>query len=152
MTQKQTRRPALSGWEIDATATLPWFFPEEATPFAEEPPDAPGTQTPWAPTLSVIECTNHLQRSQRQRRIDVHSKAEITGELDELSVRMDIQTPDFASLDRLAATHGLSAYDAAYHELALRRTLVPVSLDERLIAAAKALGHPVLSAPTDASN
>jgi predicted nucleic acid-binding protein len=52
-------------------------------------------------------------------------------------------------LDRLASTHGLSAYDAAYLELALRRSLVLVSLDDRLIAAARGLGHPVLSAADD---
>jgi hypothetical protein len=34
---------------------------------------------------------------------------------------------------------------AAHLELALRRSLVLVSLDYRLIAAAKVLGHPVLS-------
>jgi len=41
----------------------------------------------------------------------------------------------------------LSAYDAAYLELAQRRSLVLVSLDARLIAAAKAAGHPVMTAP-----
>jgi hypothetical protein len=69
--------------------------------------------------------------------------------LSELPVRVDAETPGFVSLDRLAATQGLSAYDATYLELALRRRLVLVSLDERLVAAAKALGHPVLSAWQD---
>jgi len=56
------------------------------------------------------------------------------------------------SLDRLAASHGLSAYDAAYLELAQRRSLVLVSLDARLLAAAQSLGHPVLSAATGAGH
>ena len=51
-------------------------------------------------------------------------------------------------IDRLATVHGLSAYDAAYLELALRRSLTPVSLDARLVAAAKRLAHPVLTAPS----
>jgi predicted nucleic acid-binding protein len=56
------------------------------------------------------------------------------------------------SLDRLAATQSISAYDAAYLELALRRSLTLVSLDAQLIAAARGLGHPVLTAaPADAS-
>ena len=62
-------------------------------------------------------------------------------------MRLDPATPDFVTLDRLAALHGLSAYDAAYLELALRRSLVLVSLDDRLLAAARAVGHPVLSGP-----
>jgi predicted nucleic acid-binding protein len=36
------------------------------------------------------------------------------------------------TLDALAARHGLSAYDAAYLELALRRTLPVATLDEAL--------------------
>ena len=64
-------------------------------------------------------------------------------------MRLDPEVPDFVSLDRLAAAHGVSACDAAYLELALRRSLVLFSLDARLIAAAGALGHPVLSAASD---
>lgn len=143
---------ATAGWVIDASVTMPWFFPDEATPFTERLLDALGEQVLWAPTLWVLECTNVLQSAQRRRRIDANRRAEIAGELSALPVRLDPETPDFVSLDRLASTHGLSAYDAAYLELALRRSLVLVSLDARLMAAAKALGHPVLSAPPIISN
>ena len=138
--------PALAGWVIDASVTMPWFFEDEATPFTEGLLDALGAQALWAPTLWVLECTNVLQSAQRRRRIDAHRRAEIASELSALPVRLDPEIPDFVSLDRLAASHGLSAYDAAYLELALRRSLVLVSLDARLIAAASALGHPVLCA------
>jgi predicted nucleic acid-binding protein len=103
-------------------------------------------QPVWAPALWFLECTNVLQSAQRRRRIDTNRRAEIAGELRDLPVSLDLQTPDFVQLDRLAAAHGLSAYDAAYLELAQRRSLVLVSLDVRLIAAAKAAGHPVLTA------
>lgn len=138
--------PAAPGWVIDASVTMPWFFADEATPFTEGLLDALGTRDLWAPTLWVLECTNVLQSAQRRRRLDAHRRAEIAAELSALPVHLDPATPDFVGLDRLAATHGLSAYDAAYLELALRRSLVLVSLDERLLAAARAIGHPVLSA------
>ena len=138
---------ALSGWVLDASVTMPWFFPDEATPFTEGLLDALGEQALWAPALWVLECTNVLQSAQRRRRIDAYRRAEIAGQLNELPVRLDLQTPDFVSLDRLASTHGLSAYDAAYLELALRRSLVLVSLDERLLVAAQSVGHPTLTAP-----
>ena len=140
------------GWVIDASVTMPWFFADEATPFTEGLLDTLATQPLWAPALWVLECTNVLQNAQRRRRIDAHRRAEIAGELSALPVRLDAQVPDFVSLDRLAAAHGLSAYDAAYLELALRRSLILVSLDARLIAAASALGHPVLSAVADAGS
>ena len=135
-----------AGWVIDASVTMPWFFADEATPFTEGLLDSLGTRALWAPTLWVLECTNVLQSAQRRRRIDAHRRAQIASELSALPVRLDQEMADFVSLDRLAAAHGLSAYDAAYLELALRRSLVLVSLDARLIAAAGALGHPVLSA------
>jgi predicted nucleic acid-binding protein len=141
-----TRTPPPAGWVIDASVTLPWFFPDEATAFTEALLDAMGDQPIWAPTLWVYECTNVLQSAQRRKRLDAPRRQEIAAELDALPVRLDPITPDAVSLDRLAAAHGLSAYDAAYLELALRRSLVLVTLDERLTAAAQALRHPVLHA------
>lgn len=141
-----------AGWVIDASVTMPWFFSDEATPFTEGLLDALGAQELWAPSLWVLECTNVLQSALRRRRIESGRRAQIAAELSELPVRLDPEIPDFVSLDRLASTHGLSAYDATYLELALRRSLVLVSLDARLLAAAQALGHPVLSAPSNISN
>jgi predicted nucleic acid-binding protein len=43
----------------------------------------------------------------------------------------------------LARAHDLSAYDAAYLELAVREGLPIATLDDRLRAAAKAVGVPV---------
>jgi len=133
------------GWVIDASVTMPWFFADEGTPFTEQLLDALGDQTLWAPTLWVLECTNVLQSAQRRRRLDAQRRVEIAAQLADLPVQLDTETPDSVRLDRLAATHGLSAYDAAYLELAQRRSLVLVSLDARLIAAAKAVGHPILT-------
>ncbi len=144
--QEPPSGPALAGWVIDASVTMPWFFADEATPFTEGLLDSLGEQVVWAPALWVLECTNVLQSAQRRRRIDAHRRAEIAAELSALPVRIDLEFPDFVSLDRLAGAHSLSAYDAAYLELALRRSLVLVSLDARLNAAAGVLGHPVLSA------
>jgi predicted nucleic acid-binding protein len=136
---------ASAGWVIDASVTMPWFFPDEATPFTEGLLDTLGNQTVWAPALWVLECTNVLQSAQRRRRIDAARRAQIASELGALVVRVDQVLVEFAALDRLAATHGLSAYDAAYLELALRRSLTLVSLDQQLITAARSLGHRVMS-------
>lgn len=150
MTSDQAQKSvAMAGWVIDASVTLPWFFPDEATPFTEGLLDALGAQPLWAPALWVLECTNVLQSAQRRRRIDANRRAQIAGELGQLPVRVDHEPLDFMTIDRLAAAHGLSAYDAAYLELALRRSLTLVSLDARLIAAAQVLGHPVITVAAD---
>ncbi len=145
-----TAGAALSGWVIDASVTMPWFFPDEATPFTERLLDALGSQPLWAPSLWVLECSNVLQSAQRRGRIDSDRRTQIVGELAELPVHVDREPPGFVVLDRLAASHGLSAYDAAYLELALRQSFTLVSLDAQLVGAARSLGHPVLTASASA--
>ena len=140
------------GWVLDASVTMPWFFPDEATPFTEGLLDALGAQPLWAPALWVLECANVLQSAQRRGRISAQRRAEIADELAALPVRVDPELLTFTLIDRLAATHGLSAYDAAYLELALRRSLTLVSLDARLVAAAQGLGHPVITATSSAAS
>lgn len=100
----------------------------------------------WAPQIWVLECTNVLQSAQRRVRVQPARRLAIAAELSELAVRVDREPLNFVALDRLASTHRLSAYSAAYLELALRRSLTLVSLDQQLVATATALGHPVLSA------
>lgn len=50
------------------------------------------------------------------------------------------------ALDNLAGPHAVSAYDAAFSELALRRGLVLITFDARLATAARSLEHPVMTA------
>lgn len=141
-----------AAWAMDASTTMPWFFPDEATPFTESLLDALGSQTIWVPALWILECANVLQSAQKRKRIDAVRRVAIAAELAELPVRVDHESPDVITIDRLAATHSLSAYDAAYLDLALRRSLTLVSLDARLVAAAQSLGQPVLTDARTGSN
>ena len=135
-----------AGWVIDASVTMAWFFADEATAFTDGILDQMDAQSVWAPQIWVLECTNVLQSAQRRGRVQPARRLAIAAELSELAVRVDREPLNFVALDRLASTHRLSAYDAAYLELALRRSLTLVSLDQQLVATATALGHPVLSA------
>ena len=92
-----------------------------------------------------------MQSAQRRGRIDAARRAQIVEQLGALPVRVDGEPLKFATIDRLAAAQALSAYDAAYLELALRRSMTLVSLDIRLLAAARQLGHPVLTTEPAAS-
>ena len=35
MSEQPSIDSASAGWVIDASVTMPWFFPDEATPFTE---------------------------------------------------------------------------------------------------------------------
>ena len=52
-----------------------------------------------------------------------------------MRIKVDREPVAIAALDELAARFGLSAYDAAYLELALRRSLPLATLDDTLLAA-----------------
>jgi predicted nucleic acid-binding protein len=67
-------------------------------------------------------------------------------QLQALGLRMDDRGgPGYGrELFQFAHSHGLSAYDAAYFELAARRAATLISLDEELRRAAEAAGVAVL--------
>ena len=56
------------------------------------------------------------------------------------SILTDSETAPTARIAELARTHQLSAYDASYLELAIRRNLPLASLDAALVRAAKRAG------------
>jgi predicted nucleic acid-binding protein len=67
------------------------------------------------------------------------------GFLAALPITVDEETKAhaFADTTYLARSHNLSAYDAAYLELAMRRGVPLATLDEQLKDAARAVGVPL---------
>jgi predicted nucleic acid-binding protein len=55
-------------------------------------------------------------------------------------LRIDREPVSLLAIDELASRHGLSANDAAYLELALRRKLLPATVDAALSKAMAANG------------
>jgi predicted nucleic acid-binding protein len=128
---------------LDCSATLPWVFVSEATPATDALLDAlAGGGKAWVPALWHLELANALLGAQRRGRID---QAGIEGFLSALAVydiEVDGQTISLAwpKTLALAGKFGLSVYDAAYLELALRRSLPLATLDKPLLAALKKAG------------
>jgi predicted nucleic acid-binding protein len=79
---------------------------------------------------------------QRRRRLDAERRAQLAALLHALPVTIDSETADRAwtATAELAERFGLSVYDAAYLEVALRRALPLASLDRALRAAAMTTG------------
>ncbi len=91
---------------------------------------------PW---LFWFEIRNILIVSERRRRIDAADVERFIGELPKLIADVDDE-PDGPAVMTLARSHQLTAYDAAYLELAGRRKLELCTLDQQLIAAATKSG------------
>lgn len=105
-----------------------------------------GRTAVWVPGLWWLEVANALQMSVRRKRITPAVRTEYLNELRELPIRTDSETSTQAWGHTLALSdqHRLTVDDAAYLELALRRTLPLATLDRELRAAAVAEDIPLL--------
>lgn len=127
---------------VDASATIALIYGEledlVSTPLEKQI----AREGAIVPQLWHLEVANVLLIGYRRRRHDLQS---VTTSLTGLPMHMieaDLHTCTMAwgSILQLAAKHGLTAYDAAYLELAQRLRLPLATLDKELWAAAAAEG------------
>lgn len=133
---------------VDASVSAAWFLPDEATPYTQAALQATATAELWVPTLWLLEVANLLQSAQRRRRITAAKRAELAAAAAGLRLHVCREPFSLLTLDALAAEHALSAYDACYLELALRRRLPLATLDQALLAAMQRCGVPAATLPT----
>ena len=84
--------------------------------------------------------------SERRGRLKPTVTDQLLSLLSNLPIQID-RHPNEADLMTLARRHKLTAYDAAYLELALREGLALATLDAALIQAAKAEGVELIGEP-----
>lgn len=130
----------MRGAVVDASVSAAWFLPDEATPLTEAALQATASLDIWVPALWLLEIGNLLINAQRRKRIDGARRRELVAAAAGLRLRVDREPVAMVELDALADRHRLSAYDAVYLELALRRRLPLATLDEALRAAMPAAG------------
>lgn len=92
------------------------------------------------PSLWLLEVTNILLVGERRGRNSVEQANEFWEILQILPIKIEQYSLEqcSTSIYNLARAHNLSAYDAAYLDLALKYSLPLATLDKRLITAAKA--------------
>jgi predicted nucleic acid-binding protein len=127
---------------IDASAAACWLFKDEATPATDDLLTRVQNSGGVVPALWNWEIANLLTAGIRRARLTV---AEATGHLADLAllpIAIDAEAPARAWRETflLAHAHKLTAYDAAYLELAQRTGLELASKDADLCAAASTLG------------
>ena len=132
---------------LDGSLALAWYFADEADPYADAVAKALATREAIVPSLWRLEIANTLVVSERRKRSTQAQVAAFIARLEMLPIVIDDETDARAwgETIRLARAHTLSAYDAAYLELAMRRGLPLASLDDQLKAAAGAVGVPLLT-------
>ena len=120
---------------VDASVSAAWFLPDEATARTEAALQATATHNVWVPALWLLEVGNLLLSAQRRKRITADKRRELAAAASALHIRVDREAVTISSVDELASRHRLTAYDAAYLELALRRGL-PLATQDAALAAA----------------
>jgi len=121
---------------LDASITACWAFQDEDHPDAGLAFRKVRTEEAVVPSLWWFEVRNILVVNERRQRISEPDTTAFLRDLSRLRVRIDHQ-PEQAAVLRLARTHRLSVYDAAYLELAQREGLPLATLDKLLAGAAR---------------
>jgi predicted nucleic acid-binding protein len=130
---------------IDASLTMTWAFTNEATPFTARVLESLATTHAVTPALWPFEVTNALLDAERRGRINAAQQAEFLERLRLLPIHIEHRPAAWLGQQilPLARAHRLTAYDAAYLELAGREGLPLATNDEDLKAAARAAGVPL---------
>ncbi len=131
---------------VDASVTLAWIFTEERTLPVQKILDRLIDEQAFVPAIWRLEIANGLQMSVRRGRIDAATRDTALRGLALLNITTDPDTDSFAwsTTLSLADQHGLTLYDAAYLELALRLGLPLATLDRDLRSAGDAVGVTLL--------
>lgn len=135
----------MSALVIDSSAALSWCFEDEASPRSDALFEQVRDQGAVVPGLWYLEVANVLLQAERRGRIATADVAMRLHLIAELPIATDTETTSRAwpEILALARAEGLTTYDAAYLELAIRRGLPLLTKDEALIAAAGRTGLPV---------
>lgn len=135
-----------SGFVVDASVSAAWFLPDEANPRTEAALLATATHEVWVPALWLLEMGNLLLSAQRRKRISADKRRELAVAASALRIKVDREPVGIRTIDEIAARHGLTAYDAAYLELAMRRGIPLATQHDALIAAMARAGVPAADA------
>ena len=131
---------------LDASLMVEWLATREGHILAREVygslPDVP-IRVPghWA-----LEICNALRPDIRSKKLSISDLHVIMERFDLLDIRAEppVDLDDIGPLAQFAVAHDLTAYDAAYVQLALQNNATLATLDKAMRAAAQRLNIPVL--------
>jgi predicted nucleic acid-binding protein len=127
------------GFIADSSVGVAWAVHSQAIDATDALLDQVAAGTPLiVPTLWPFEIANSLLVLFRRKKILAAERARALGALARLPFTVDDEGPRLAlgRISELAADHGLSLYDGACLELAVRRKLPLASRDQALGKAA----------------
>ena len=127
---------------IDSSVILAAVLPDEESHYAEVVLDQleEGAIAAHVPALFHLEAANVLAMTQRRQRINARQAIQGMQAIGCLPLAVDTEASFPPAIERMVPlinTYHLTAYDACYLELALRRQFQIATLDKSLRAAAE---------------
>ena len=130
---------------LDNSVTMRWFFGEgrpQELAYAAKVLDALKVTNAIVPVTWGLEVANFIARAETKSLVTEARSGAFLALLEDVDIDVDAATfvQALSGTLQLARRYKLSAYDASYLELALRRGLPLATLDEDLQKAAKKAG------------
>jgi len=132
----------LSGFVVDTSVIVSWCLRDEKDDYSNRILDQISASEAVIPSLARFEIANVLLVAERRNRLTEADTNRFIRLLASLPIRVD-QEPYDLGLEKILAIgrqHQLSAYDAAYLELAMREGLSLATRDRNLRDAALKCG------------
>jgi len=138
---------------VDNSVVMAWAFEDENDPYADDVLGTLGSATAVVPVLWPFEVANVLWVAERRGRIRRAESARFLALLQNLPIRVAQPTaaPPASGLLTLCRDLAVSAYDAAYLDLALREALPLATTDTGLRRAARRAGVVLYRVPAAAA-
>ncbi len=131
---------------IDSSAMLTLQFPDEDASLLQNVGILLADEGAVTPIHWKAEIANSLVVAVRRGRLSIMERNGIISDISEFAIETDSESANqfWHNTIALCDLHKLTAYDAAYLELALRRNLPLATMDKALAASARAEGVKVL--------
>ncbi|MGB8969055.1 MAG: type II toxin-antitoxin system VapC family toxin [Candidatus Sulfotelmatobacter sp.] len=133
----------MSRFVVDASVVLTWCFPDENSALAERVAQMfKEGDSAIAPSFWPHELLNALLVGEKRKRISGDLIRDFLTDLATLPIVLQESQADavFDGIQSLSREHGLTAYDAAYLDLAQTNGLPVATLDEDLMRACARTG------------
>ena len=140
------RRPSVTGFVVDCSIAVSWLLEDEATPEPTRSSTDCGTTARMRRASGAWNWATHWRKPNGGSVFRPRGVAAYLDIVDRLPIITDMETESraFREILALARRLGLTTYDAAYLELAMRREAELATLDKALIRAARRVSVSVL--------